>query len=474
MSEIKGSSCDALEAIFGVFVPQRMHMRLAGSVEDYVAGNATAAATATWVHEHMHFFQALFTGFGQISWSAYQQLTSHLISEWRRLDLADGKLRLPLGFAATVSDRNRAIASIAYMAAREQMKLGACRFSMDNPGATLEEADLKFLRHPWLANPTIQLRGEAHVLQGKEVLEGQAHFVERSFLTLAGIAHEAAWDRGGIPKQYVVALDWFLQECGNDRFDEFPVICDLALQTSWRPVIPHSEDEWQQTSPSWRFVRLVNALNRTGRRLGPHNRWQISYLPFANALLAECGFPLLENIFRERLEALARKPELLEIEKVMRRALLYRADHPWTGANPATDIEALEFLVHEFPAPLIEIEGQFGNTRPENNDANFQAIAELQYQAFASQIFGAVSAAAAGENALECAFSKFGIHRGCEFQLNAGCVGRYRPSDGTPHPVVRVDGSEEIRGCTFEMFVNSMGLSSSDMELDYTYPPPRF
>jgi hypothetical protein len=90
---------------------------------------------------------------------------------------------------------------------------------------------------------------------------------------------------------------------------------------------------------------------------------------------------------------------------------------------------------------------------------------ELQYQALAAQIFGDFSAAAVRDEALECGFAKFNIPQGCEFQRTHNCTGRYRPMDGPPHPV-EVTENGEMKGCYFEMLLNTAGLRSNDIDLD--------
>jgi hypothetical protein len=80
-----------------MFMPHRLHMRLAGEVADYSPDDASPASLATWVHEYVHFLQTIMSGYGHISWDSHRQLTGYMINEWRAiLDGEGSRARIPL------------------------------------------------------------------------------------------------------------------------------------------------------------------------------------------------------------------------------------------------------------------------------------------------------------------------------------------------------------------------------------------
>jgi hypothetical protein len=105
-----------------------------------------------------------------------------------------------------------------------------------------------------------------------------------------------------------------------------------------------------------------------------------------------------------------------------------------------------------------------GMPREEIWDLNNEIVMELQFQALASQILGEFSNQAKLDGVIECAFKKYDVPNGCEFQRTHGCTGRYRPADGSPFPPREVSGI--LTGCTFEALLISSGNPSSNIDLD--------
>lgn len=460
-----------LDATFGTFLSTRLDMRLAGSWEDYQRDSARTLPLATYVHEHMHFFQTIFTGYGHIQWSSHRQMTSFLVSEWKKLiPLMGGKARMPLASCGTTQELQRTSRWL-YETSMEQMRLGKARFSMQFGSSTLEECGSVLLKHNWPANPVIEVNGNQRALQTKDLLEGHAHFVERTFLEkVADVSHEVAWSRDGLPDQYTAAYDWFIQECGISRHEEFPAICDLAMQTSWKPVIPTTEKEWRLSNPSWRFIILTRALAETpDLLLGAPKYWPENYSRFCEKILRICEFPQLNEVFEERLASLARKKELMSIEKLIKEGIEFRQTKPWCAVNPPTDLELMYTMFERFKAPFVVIGNQMG-TFGQTTVSGGEVVFELQYQALAAPIFGDISPSARQTGTIECAFAKYRIPTGCSFQASHGCQGQFTPSEGVPHPMtVQADG--ELGGCSFDWLLSKVGIQAQDIEL---YPAAKF
>jgi len=452
-------------AVLGSFTPLRLHMRLEGTSEEYEA--AAPMAMATVVHEHMHWFQTLFSGYGQIAWDAHRQMTSYLISQWRELSSAvGGKWRLPIAHLALSDSRVLAPAVIAHRATLELLRLGQARYALPDPGVTLDALGIRLVP-PFPANPTVLLGGNPHVLQVMEVLEGHAAYVEATYLEReVGLTWPDALDRESRPKRYLVAFDYFVGSCGFERRGDFPFLCDLALQTRWEPVVPETEADWQASHPAYRFVALVDVLRQHPEMtVGDGSNLPATYESFASDLLSATGFAPIQQVIADRIAAHARKTKLLELEKLMVSGLEFRLEHPWCAGNPAIDSNLLAGLLRRFRVPLVQIEGGFGSFGDVPQNLVSEVMMELQYQALAAQVLGDISPIAQREGSLECAFSKYRIEAGCEYQRSIGCTGRYRPGGGPPvQPVVGANG--DVTGCSFETLLNVAGLSSNSIDFD--------
>lgn len=459
----------ALNTVLGLFIPHRLHMRLAGEIADYSPDQAQPARLATWVHEYVHFLQTITSGYGHITWDSHRQLTGYLVNEWRAIiGSEEGRARIPLAHAAGLSPEALMRAIVARRTAEDWTILERSRFSPPNPSSTLSGVGMRLARHPWATTPSIRIAGQAYYLPGKYVIEAHAQAVEATFIErhLHGDASQL-WDPAIIPAQYWLPRQWFVTRCGHDRLGAFPAICDLALQTSWRAIIPTTEVEWRASHPGWRFVQLVEAFSkRRDLNLEDVASWPRDFANIGNELLTTCGYAVLEDVVSERLASFKRKPQLLEFERLMRDAIEFKAAAPWCCANPAVDIESFEQLTKRFHVPIVEIRGRIAQFGSADEKMAAEIVMELQLQALAMQVYGEFSRIAADEGAIECAFAKFGIHQGCEYQRTHNCLGRYRPSDGPPHPVVEVENGV-LSGCSFEMLLRTCGLQSRDLDCQH-------
>lgn len=452
MSTTAARSESWLEQVFGSFMSTRLDMRLLGSANTFHPDTATLVAMATYVHEHMHYFQTLFTGYGQIQWSGHRQASGFIVRKWKELASAGLGHRVPL---AAYADDPRAAgpAEWLHLTAREQSLLSAARFYMPVPNWTFGELGVKLIKEEWPINPVVTIDGHKVCLQGKDVLEGHAHFVERTFIEGFVRPPLSAWARVGLSGQYTRAFDYFVERCGPSRHHEFPVVCDLALQTSWDPVIPKTEGDWRRSSPSWRFVEITNLLSTDhGLAFGQPTEWPTTYAAVARKIFEKLGYLQLEDVIAERLGAFDRVPELMQVEEVLKAAMQFRAERPWIAANPAAHMPWLEELLARFKAPFVVIEGgigHFGHTPISGSELLF----EMHYQALAAQLLGDVPSDASGNGELRCAFGQFRIPKGCPYQQSHGCSGQLNPAKGPPVPT-QVEADENITGCSFAVFLD--------------------
>ncbi len=199
MDEFTDTNQPWLEQVYGSFNASRLDMRLFGRhPEEFHPDSTTVGAMATYVHEHMHYFQTLFTGFGHIFWSSHRQSTGYSVRIWTELAGKGLGYRLPL---AAYSDDpvGGPIALTTDLSAREMARLSAARFNLPIPNWTFKELKTRLLKTDWVINPVVELAGEKVCLQGKDILEGQAHFVERTLVESLTSNSEVSWDRTGVP-----------------------------------------------------------------------------------------------------------------------------------------------------------------------------------------------------------------------------------------------------------------------------------
>lgn len=459
-----------LNATLGSFLTPRMEMRFFDKAEKFTRDAATTGNVLTYFHEHVHYFQTLFTGYGHIQWSSYQQASGFTRRKWEEMWPVMGGPRIPLANCNTRQDVHQ-YAHYLYLVFSEQNKINQARFSSIPGAKKMDALKLKLIKEPWQINPEIATAQGQRELCTKDILEGHAFFLERSLgVQIFAMPQDVAWDRTGILDVYTAAYDWFVERCGEDARELFPVLCDLSLQTSWEPVIPSTVEEWQASNPSWRFYRLTEALAAAPEiAMDMKGAWRQRYVAFCDQLLEACQFKGLNKILTERLQALIdleRHPGILPIQRIMKKALEHRIDQPWLSVYPTRDSSELMKLFDEFRIPAVLVEGRYQAQSPLSDDIATELIAELHLQAFIDQLLGNPSLFARDTNSIECGFSKFRVHNGCPFQVSGECIGRFDPKDGLPIPLLP-DAAGNIEGCTFGAYLQYSGINVEDMVVDY-------
>ncbi|QUY45434.1 hypothetical protein [Acaryochloris marina] len=466
-----------MDAVLGSFNPLRLHMRLNNFPEDKEdPSTVPIEAQATMVHEYAHYLQILFTGFGQISWDFNRQLTGFLFNEWNQLSRSQGVKRyLPLAYLSNISLDNFMQGLLVNTASKDMLNLARARFYLSNPEIKIFELGITDLKKDWFVNPRINLKNTTHILQTKDITEGQAYFIESEFLeVMHNIPRNISLDKSAISKQYWLAYEWFIEICGEQRYKEFPIICDLAMQTSWEHIKPKCIDEWQDSHPAWRFIKLTLALSESDElKLKDDEEWPNHYSSYSSSLLNTCQYKSLEDIFIERLTSFGRRQELLELEKIMQRGMRFRIDNNMYAGNPLSDLYLWQKISNSFPIPFAQINGKMNSFGPQSTELSNEIVIELQFQAFAYQILGEFSNEAKQEKSVECAFSKFNISQGCEYQRSHSCSGRYQVHAGPPH-AVEVDRNGDFTGCSFEALFLSAGFQSTDIDVDFEATLPTF
>lgn len=459
-----------LNATLGSFLTPRMEMRLFDKTDNFTADAAKIGNVLTYFHEHVHYFQTLFTGYGHIQWSSYRQASGFILRKWDEMRPVMGGPRIPLANCNTRKDVHQ-YAHFLYQVFSEQNRINQARF-VTIPGAkTIDALKLKLMKQPWQINPEIATAQGPRELCTKDILEGHAFFLERSFGTqILAMPQDAAWDRAGISDVYTAAYDWFMERCGESARELFPILCDLSLQTSWVPVIPTTVDEWQASNPSWRFYSLTEALAAAPElAMNMNGAWQERYVAFCDRLLESCQFKGLNQILTERLQALVdleRHPGISPMQRIMKKALEHRVEQPWLSVYPTCSPVEVMKLFDEFRIPAVIVEGRYQAQSLLSDDIVTELIAELHYQAFNDQLLGNPSALARDTNSIECGFLRFGVPNGCPFQVSGECIGRFDPQEGLPIPLSR-DSTGKFEGCTFGAYFQYSGINVEDLMVDY-------
>lgn len=459
-----------LNATLGSFLTPRMEMRLFDKAEKFTSETATVGSVLTYFHEHIHYFQTLFTGYGHIQWSSYRQASGFMFREWKKMWPAMGGPRIPL----TNCDTGQGVHQYAhylFQVFSEQNKISQARFTTIPGIKTVDALKLLLIKEPWQINPEIATATGPRELCTKDILEGHAFFLERSFGTQTlAVPQDVAWDRAGISDVYTAAYDWFIARCGEASRELFPILCDLSFQISWTPLIPSTVEEWRASNPSWRFYLLTEALAAAPEiAMDMSGAWQESYAEFCERLLEGCQFKGLDQILTERLQALTdleRHPGISAMQRIMKKALESRIAQPWLSAYPTGTPDELLKLFDEFRIPAVLVEGRFQAQSLLSDEIITDLIGELHFQAFTVQLLGNASGLARDNNSIECGFSKFDVPNGCPFKVSGECIGRFDPREGLPIPLSH-DVAGNIDGCTFGALFQLSGISVENLVVDY-------
>lgn len=467
-----------LNYLRGSFVPTRLHTYLTEDYDDYPNHenpSPNPEAERTIVHELFHYFQTLFTGFGQSAWLVHRVLTGFIVSEWiKATNTYKEKRPLPLSYLSSKSKEDRAKSFLIYKTAVETSYLFTACHSLSDPSLKLIDLPLLLNSHSWQINPIINLNGESIFLQGKDIIESHAHYLESVYsFVVNGIPFIESYDEKVLPAKYHLPFKWFITEIGVERSIEFPIICDLALQINFDIKID-SEDNWQKFNPSWRFVRLTNAL-KSCKELKIINSLSDAinnYDEYCSKLLKKCNYDSLEEIIQKRQNYLRTSSEQSNIEKIMDKALEFRKKYLWCGANPFLDISVWIEMKNQFPTLLIQTQDGLRVTLLENLKLINEFMIELQIQALASQVIGDFRKDENQAETFKCGFAYFNIQNGCHFQKDSCCSGILRPDEDAPFPI-KINDEDEFSGCFFEAALMLLGTSISNLDIQYGHRIPR-
>lgn len=465
-------------ASLGSFTPGRLHMRLEGTELDYKPDEGmppNPKAEAIFVHENIHYLQTCMTGYGQTVWNMYRQAITAVINMWQEATSSYKNKQIPLGFFAQNGLKEAGHAYFISATFIESIALD--QFRDKTQYENISDAGLMLNNQKWKIDPEILLKGKSYVLQGRDIIESHAKHLESvySFL-INGIDIGESVNPTRLPSEYWFAQMWFFQEVGPERILEFPIICDLALQTV-RCDPPKSEKEWRDSHPAWRFIKLTEALKENVvSKLSSIEDVIENYDNYVARILNHCDFASLDEVFSKSLSWYNRGQELLILQQKMRDPLLFRLNLPWCGANPFFDIRTWIEIKQKFTSPLIQVGpllalSPIGPKIPpidskEMENLHIEFVGELHLQALALQILGIISQYSIDPEEIQCGYGYFGIRQGCAYQTLCNCPGSFRPGDGLPAPIKEIS-EEKVEGCHFGMFLMAYNINVNDLDVNF-------
>lgn len=461
----------------GSFTPGRLHMRLQGTELDYrpVEGKPpNPKAEAIYVHEHIHYLQTCMTGYGQTVWNMYRQAITTVITMWKDATEDYEKKQIPLGYFAQGGLKEAGFAMFIKGVFTEAIALDQLRDTTQYN--RISDAGLMLNKQDWQINPIISLQGKSCILQGRDIIESHAKCLESIYsMIINNIPINDTINPDKLPPEYWVAHMWFIQEVGLERVVEFPIICDLALQTI-RSDPPKSEDEWRDSHPAWRFVKLTEALKaNVVPRFNSIEDVVEGYNEYILQLVRHCAFTPLQEVLSNSLRWYNREGELLSLQKKMMEPLLFRLGLPWCGANPFLNIPTWIEIKAKFSSPLIQI-GPLLSVTPveaklpsigskEMENIFIEYIGELHLQALAFQILGIISPYSIDPEEIQCGYGYFGIRQGCVYQTQCNCPSSFKPEDGMPVPVKKIS-DEKVQGCDFGLLLMAYNINVKDLDIN--------
>lgn len=437
-----------LRAIRGNFTPISMGARV------FVDKDELEEPTNFLVlfHERFHYFQMIFTPYGQLKWGAYRTNSVDIIELWANLtDELGVSKKIPI--KEYLKDETEEGIKIAYNIAVKDLMydiynaieygFNACKGSKRFP--SIDDSS---------GCPVIFIDGQEYSFRVIDILESFAKFEEAmlgELITEKNLDELINPDR--LNSEYYSALYYFIEQVGVERLIEFPVVCELALMSAHIPS-PTSVEMLKKYAPNWRFIKIIEVIKDSTNLPDIDFNDDESFWKYCEYVLNKCDYENIFDSWKTASEYANSSDLTMSIE--MQRAIEYKLSHPWLLTYPMRSFS--EFISDDFnsfqPYFTITEDGIFYNAQFIKDE---EIILENHLQALAQQICGHTSKYCQDSFRLMCGYSFMGALT-CPHYLNGDCDG-YIDADSTL-PKLRLDGESNIlNGCTFEMLLNLHGLS---------------
>lgn len=450
---------NSLSAVLGQFTPTNFGSRLFMDRQDLM----TPENFLIWFHERFHYLQIVFTPYGHLKWGSYRTVSTDIVNYWFSLanELALQK-KIPIReYLLDGTENSIKLASNVWFhdLLNDLYKL------IEYGNTTYGKLEIFLGLNAEMISPTISFHDQDYRLRGIDILESFAKFEEAMLSELiTGKSIDETINTEKLSPEYYSALHYFVEILGPERLIEFPVVCELSLAT---PHIPshYLSDNFYQNTPSWRFVKMVETLKDVKDLPSLNFNNDNSFYEYSNALLKLCGYETLDHIW-DAAEEYANESDL-SMAKEMKEAIEYKKKHPWMLSYPMCNYD--NFMSFEFnrfkPYFTIMDDGVSYNVE---NIKHEELILENHLQALANQICGHNSKYCLESKKLMCGYSYTGMNT-CPNYISGECNGHV--DKNTVLPELVLDENSNIKtGCTFELCLNSFGLSIQDISVGFMKP----
>lgn len=314
--------------------------------------------------------------------------------------------------------------------------------------------------------PKICIGNKQIDLNGIDIIEGFAKFQEAMFANIYfDIPVEDTINPNILNKEYYIALAYFIQELGIERIMEFPLVCDLALQTthlSW----PKNAIQWKDNHPAWRFLQLVKALQENPEiNLKAKGKIEDIVSHNMNRLLQICGFKTLDKIWDDTLIYLNNGEDLL-LATEMKRAIQLKQECPWILAYPFLNEKDYERITDFHPVAYNFMnKTEYPDSIYNDELWGMETVFENHLQAFVRQVWGEVSKYSLYSNEIQCGFTYFNL-KGCPYFKQGKCSGSIKCDEGLQVEAILDEKENIAKGCSFGLFLllSNINLENVDYE----------
>lgn len=438
----------SLRAIRGQFTPISMGTRVFMDKDELEEPNNFLVL----FHERFHYFQMIFTPYGQLKWGCYRTNSVDIIELWANLtDELGVPKKIPI--KEYLKDETEEGVKIAYNIAVKDLMYSIYSLIEHGPNACKESKYFSSINDS-SGCPVIFIDGKKYSFRVIDILESFAKFEEAMLGELITEKNlDELIDPDRLSPEYYSALYYFIEQIGVERLLEFPIVCELALMSAHIPS-PTSVEKLKKYAPNWRFMKIIEVIKDPSGLPDIDFNDDESFWEYCGYVLNKCDY---ENIFDSwKTASEYAKSSDLTMSIEMQRAIEYKLSHPWLLAYPMRSFS--EFISDEFnsfqPYFTITEDGVLYNAQFIKDE---EIIFENHLQALAQQICGHKSKYCQDSFRLMCGYTFMGALT-CPHYLNGDCDG-YIDADSTL-PELRLDGKSNIQsGCTFEMVLNLQGLT---------------
>lgn len=445
---------DSLRTILGQFTPISMGTRVFMNKEELEKPDNFLVL----FHERFHYFQMIFTPYGQLKWGAYRTNSMDIVQLWG--DLTD-KLGVPkkIPIKEYLKDKTEEGIKIAYNISVKELMYRIYSMIEYNQITFKESKYFKSINDS-SACPVIFLDGKEYSFKVIDILESFAKFEEAMLGELITESNlDDLIDPDKLNTEYYSALYYFIEQVGVERLMEFPVVCELALMSAHIPS-PTSREMLKKNAPNWRFVKIIEVIKENPKVPDINFDDDDSLEKYCDYVLMKCDY---ENI-SDSWKAASKYAKSIDLTMAMemQRAIEFKMSHPWILAYPMRKFS--EFISDEFnsfqPYFTITENGVFYNTKYIKNE---EIIFENHLQALAQQICGQKSKYCQDSFRLMCGYTYMGTLT-CPHYLKGDCDGYVDANISLPK--LEVDKKSNIlSGCTFELFLNFLGQSIQNISI---------